>query len=181
MSADSTRPDGPDRGAEIAAEPSAAVAPSAAAPMESVRPARPVTLVACVALLALQAGAFVALGIAVVTGPTPAEGAGAVYPVAVFTLLAGALLAIMALHLWRLRRWPRGAATAWGVLLMLVGLAQLSVNGPVAIAVALAGAATAVTAFAPATRLALAGDSDGPDEDDADGPTGSTGSSTPAG
>ncbi len=130
---------------------------------------RPVTLVVCMALLALQAGAFAALAVAVGTGPAPASGAGALYPVVLFTALAALILLVLAVSMWRLRRWTRGAATAWGVLMLLVGLSQLSVNAPVALAVAVVGALTAGLAVAPATRLALVPPSeDADDEGDAD-------------
>lgn len=132
---------------------------------------RPVTLVGCVALLALQAGAFAALAVAVGTGPAPEAGAGALYSVVLFTALAALILLTLAVSMWRLRRWTRGAATAWGVLLALVGLAQLSVNLPVALAVAVVGALTAGLAVAPATRLALTP----PDEDDEDDDAPATG------
>lgn len=132
--------------------------PTASAPRSSSasRPerSRPVTLVVAVALLALQAGAFVALGVAVAAA---GSADGATYPVVVFAVVLGVLVALVAWSLWRRRRWARGAAVAWSLLLVLVGASQLGVNPAAAIGVILVGLGSTVCAVAPATRLALDG------------------------
>lgn len=124
-------------------------------PDRSARPApRPLTLVVAVVLLALQVGAFAALAVAVAASPGGAD-EGARFPVVVFATLAAVLLAVVTLSLWRLRRWARGPAVAWSILMVLTGFSQLGVNVLAAIAVIVIGLVGAVTAAAPATRLAL--------------------------
>ncbi|PWD50269.1 hypothetical protein C8046_05935 [Serinibacter arcticus] len=126
---------------------------------------RPVSLVVATAVLALQALVFLALTVAVLTDALEVGEAAAGLAIGVFTLVVAAGATLVAVGLWRRRRWARGPAVAWSVLVVLVGASQLSVNALVAIAVVLVGLVGAVSAAAPSTREALAGvnDPNGPD------------------
>uniref|UniRef100_UPI0028AC2C5E hypothetical protein n=1 Tax=Miniimonas arenae TaxID=676201 RepID=UPI0028AC2C5E len=126
------------------------------------RTARPRTLVLAVVLLLLQAVGFAALAVGVLV-TTAGDERVASLPVLAFALLAAVAVAAVGRSLWRRRRWARGAAVAWSLLLVLTGLSQLSVNAPVAVGLAVLGLATAAAAVAPATRLALgSGEDDQP-------------------
>lgn len=120
----------------------------------SADPRRPATLVAAVALLTLQAAAFVTLGVAVAAS---GSGEDVTYPVSIFAFVVGVLLGLVAWSLWRRRAWARGAAVAWSLLLVLVGASQFGTNPRAAIVVVLVGLVSAGCAVAPATRLALTG------------------------
>lgn len=124
-------------------------------------PSRPASLVTAVALLSLQAVAFAVLGAGIAVTPVGEQAdatAGQVYPVLLFTVVVVLLLGAVAWSLWRLRRWARGAAVAWSLLMTVVSLSSLSqplVNVPLLLVTAAVTLATAVAAILPATRLAL--------------------------
>ena len=130
---------------------------------------RPRSLLITVLSLVLQAGAFLALTITLgVEAIGDAEVRSASIGVIGFSLVAVIGLALIARALWNLKRWSRGPAIAWSILLVLVGASQFSVNQPIAIAVILLGLVTAGAAVAPATREALDSDSMLTDSDETD-------------
>lgn len=123
--------------------------------------ARPVTLVVAAVLLALQAVGFVGLTAAIVADGVRAGDAAAGIATAVFTAVVALGAALVAVGLWRRRRWSRGPAVAWSVLVVLVGASQFSVNPGVAVAIIVVGLVGAVAAASPATREAVTGERSG--------------------
>ena len=123
--------------------------------------ARPVALVVAAALLALQAVGFLGLTVAIVADAVAADDAVAGIATAAFTAVVALGAALVAVGLWRRRRWARGPAVAWSVLVVLVGASQLSVNPGVAAAIIVVGLVGAVAAALPATREALSGEPSG--------------------
>lgn len=120
------------------------------------RAQRPVTVLVVVALLALEAIALVILGVSsLVASSGEPQAAGGSVVVAVFLLALAAVLAVMAVSLWRLKRWARGASVAWSILVVLVGGSQFTVNPLAATLIVLAGAAGVFAASARPTREAL--------------------------
>lgn len=121
---------------------------------------RPRSLLIAVLALVLQAGAFLALTLTLgIEALGDAEVRSASIGVIGFSLVAAVGLGFIARALWNRKRWSRGPAVAWSILLVLVGASQVSVNPPIAIAVILLGLVTAGAAVAPATREALDSDS----------------------
>lgn len=116
------------------------------------RPYRPPSLVLAVALLALQAGILAALAASIAVGPS--EG-GSSFPVVLFIALFAGLVALVATALWRFRRWARGAATAWSILMVLIGFSQLGANLFAAIVIIAVGLGTTAALLVPATRNSL--------------------------
>lgn len=106
------------------------------------------------ALVGLQSVALAALAIAVAV---TTNDAGSAFPVIGFSGLFAVLLAAIAVALWRQKRWALGAATAWSLLMVLVGFSQFSVNPAIACAVIAVGAATVAALVAPSTRAWLGG------------------------
>lgn len=116
---------------------------------------RPVSLVLATAVLALQAGIFGAFACVILAGAA-AEGAlvsGLATTVFIALIAVGA--GLVGLGLWRRRRWARGPAVAWSILIALIGASQLSVNPAAAIGIILIGLVGAGAAAAPSTREAL--------------------------
>lgn len=125
---------------------------------------RPPTLVAAALLLGLQAVGLMTMAIGAARSapaePEPGEaeaviGSVSVAPVVGFLVLAGLLVLVVGIGMWRRKRWSRGAAVAWSVLLVLVGLSQLGENLVVGLGVSAVALATAVCAVVSPTRLAL--------------------------
>ncbi len=118
---------------------------------------RPIALVVAAALLALQSVGFLGLTVAIVADATAADDTAAGVATAAFTAVVAAGAALVAIGLWRRRRWARGPAVAWSVLVVLVGASQFSVNPGVALAIIAVGVVGAVATASPATRAALDG------------------------
>ncbi|PFG19172.1 hypothetical protein [Serinibacter salmoneus] len=116
---------------------------------------RPVTVWVVVALLGLEALTLVVLGVSALLAAGGDGQVGGSVVVAVFLLVLALILGALALSLWRLRRWARGACVAWSILVVLVGGSQFGVNPLVATLIVLAGAAGVFAASARPTREAL--------------------------
>lgn len=113
---------------------------------------RPATLRVAFVLLLIQAAALLAFAGAV----TATSGDDGIV-VTAFCTLVGAGVLVLAVGLWRLQRWSRGAGVAWSLLVFLIGCSQLGANLPTALAIASAGLGTAALLVWPTTRLALEG------------------------
>lgn len=112
----------------------------------------PVTLVASVAFLVLQAGMLGALAVAVAAF---SELPGTALPVVGFAAVFAVLVGVVAFALWRRRRWARGAGVAWSLLMALVGASQLGSNLTAAVLFIVIGLGTVGVLVAAPTRLAL--------------------------
>ncbi|GMA32078.1 hypothetical protein [Litorihabitans aurantiacus] len=119
------------------------------------RPRRPWTVVVAAALLALQGLALVVLTAVVVRDSAGAGDVAAGLATAAFTVLLAAAALAVAVGLWRCRRWSRGPAVAWSVLVVLVGASQIPVNAPAALAIVAIGVLGTATAGSGATRAAV--------------------------
>ena len=116
---------------------------------------RPLALVLAAAVLALQAVVFGAFACVIMAGAAAAGELVSGLATTAFIALIAVGASVVGLGLWRLRRWARGPAVAWSLLVVLIGASQLSVNPIVAIGIIVIGLVGAGSAAAPSTRAAL--------------------------
>lgn len=112
-------------------------------------------------VLALQAGLFGTFAVVLVADAAERGELTAALPTSIFVVLVAFGAALVGVGLWRRRRWARGPAVAWSVLVVLVGASQIAVNPPVGIAIVAVGLLGAGSAAAPSTRAALTGEPTG--------------------
>ncbi|GIG22889.1 hypothetical protein Cch01nite_36130 [Cellulomonas chitinilytica] len=138
---------------------------------------RTAPLVVVCALVAVEAIAFLGLGVAFVVDLTRGNATlpAATVFLALFALAVAALLGGASRGLWRGRRWARSPVMTWQILLVVMSLGWLGVEASVwAVAVAVVAVVVAVGLLLPSVVAATTGPA-GPDlptgpHDDGSGP-----------